>query len=421
MSEQGSAVDNEKRDLECPTLQEPSPEEEQLPPTARQEIGKVISTNYTSFMAGMNDAAIGVLIPYLQPAYNIGLMTVSFVYLVNFAGWLSASFTNIHVCSRVGTGGTLILGAMIQTFGYALMLWKPPFPLFAAAFFFTGMGEAFQDAQANSFIITIRNPHRWLGLLHAIYGVGTVVSPLVANTMASRTPYWHYYYLITMCLGIINITLLAWTFRQGLFRPNVQGAKDTANSELKATLTSKTVWILNGFFLLYVGAEVTAGGWLVEFLVSVRHGKASRVGYIASAFWSGFALGRVALAEVTHRWGERRMIFVYLAIALAMQLMFWLIPNIAANAVTVCILGFFIGPFYPVGLFVLTKIVPKELHIGALGFTASLGQAGSAAFPFMTGAVASKAGVEVLQPIMVGLLVGIAVFWALIPKQKSYS
>lgn len=29
--------------------------------------------------------------------------------------------------------------------------------------------------------------------------------------------------------------------------------------------------------------------------------------------------------------------------------------------------GFFIGPLYPVGLYVLIKVIPRELHIGALG------------------------------------------------------
>lgn len=37
----------------------------------------------------------------------------------------------------------------------------------------------------------------------------------------------------------------------------------------------------------------------------------------------------------------------------------------------------------------------------------------------MTGAIASKAGVQVLQPIMVGLLIGIGIFWAFIPKQGT--
>lgn len=113
--------------------------------------------------------------------------------------------------------------------------------------------------------------------------------------------------------------------------------------------------------------------------------------------------------------------------------------KLTANTMT----GFFIGPLYPVGLCVLIQVVPRDIHIGALGmytclptlpphyyietrdlpsntgFSASLGQAGSAAFPFLTGAVASRAGVQVLQPIMVALLVAIAVFWALVPRKGS--
>ncbi|KAB8077882.1 major facilitator superfamily domain-containing protein [Aspergillus leporis] len=387
--------------------------------SARQVMGRIISTNFAVMAAGLNDAATGVLIPYIQPTYQIGLLQVSFIYLVNFAGWLCACFANIHICSRLGTGGTLVLGATIQCLGYALMFWHPPYPLFMAAFFFTGMGVAFQDAQSNAFTITVKNPHRWLGILHAIYGVGTIIAPLIANTIASRTPAWHHYYLITFCVGIINVLILAWTFRRGLFRPNVLNAKDTAGSELRATLANRAVWILNGFFFLYAGAEVASGGWIVQFMISVRHGDPKKVGYIASGFWTGFTLGRVVLADITHKFGERRMVFFYLALAVVMQLMFWFVPSIPVNAVAVFLLGFFIGPFYPVGLYILTEVVPQELHVGAIGFTASLGQAGSAAFPFMTGAIASKAGVQVLQPIMVGLLIGIGIFWAFIPKQGS--
>ena len=200
------------------------------------------------------------MIPYIQPTYDVGLLQVSMIYLVNFVGWVVASFANIHVCSHIGTGGTLVLGATVQCLGYALMFWSPPFPLFVAAFFFTGCGVAFQDAQMNMFTITVKDAHRWLGVLHAVYGVGTILAPLIANTIASRMPVWHHYYLVTMLFGALNITSLVWTFRKGLFRPNVSNAKDTAGKELRETVTNKTVWIFNGFFFLYVGAEVTAGG-----------------------------------------------------------------------------------------------------------------------------------------------------------------
>ncbi|KAK1143187.1 hypothetical protein N8T08_006885 [Aspergillus melleus] len=417
------------QDAESPAIAAKPDEEEDVEEDGRffdqkeasQVLGKIISTNFAVLLAGLNDAATGVLIPYMQPTYNIDLLTVSFVYLVNFTGWVTACFANIHVCARIGTGGTLVLGAAIQCLGYALMWWHPPVPVFMGAFFFTGMGVAFQDAQANAFTITVKNAHRWLGILHAVYGGGTIIAPLIASTIASRTPEWHHYYLVTMGLGVVNVVLLVGTFWKGLFRPNIASAKDTADGEFRAVVRSKAVWILNGFFFLYAGAEVASGGWLVQFLVTVRHGDLEKMGYVASGFWSGFTIGRVVLADITHKFGERRMVFIYTVLALIMQLLFWLIPSIPVNAVTICLLGFFIGPFYPVGLYVLTEVLPQELHIGAIGFTASLGQAGAAAFPFMTGAIASQAGVQVLQPIMVGLLIGIGLLWAIVPKKRPIS
>lgn len=141
-------------------------------------------------------------------------------------------------------------------------------------------------------------------------------------------------------------------------------------------LMSNTKW---GMIIL------TILGWMVQFIVSVRNGDPKQVGYIASGFWAGFTLGRVALADITHYFGERRMVFVYLTLAVALQLLFWLVPNIIVIAVAVFLLGglsgpgcsmgrlidqctgFVIGPFYPIGLYVLTQVVPDDLRIGALG------------------------------------------------------
>ena len=42
------------------------------------------------------------------------------------------------------------------------------------------------------------------------------------------------------------------------------------------------------------------------------------------------------------------MILVYSVVILAMQLIFWLVPNIIASATALSLLGFFIGPTFPI-------------------------------------------------------------------------
>lgn len=140
------------------------------------------------------------------------------------------------------------------------MLWAPSFPFFLVAFVFTGFGLGISDAQANSFTVTVRNSHRWLGVLHAVYGLGTILAPLIANPIAAHTPRWQLYYLISLILGVINMLFNVWTFRHGLFRPNDPGAKGTPGRELRETLSHRSLWFLTMFFFLYSGAEITLGG-----------------------------------------------------------------------------------------------------------------------------------------------------------------
>ena len=225
-------------------------------PNAKEVKPKLISTFWSLFIAGLNDAATGTLIPFLQPAYGVGLLEVAILYLINFCGWLVAAFSNVHVMSRLGQGGVLVLGACLQLLAYALIFWKPPFPLFAMSFFFSGLGIAFQDAQANTFVANLENAYRWLGILHALYGFGALVAPLIATTVAAQTPYWNYYYCFMLGVAAMNVALLAWAFWDGLFKPANKTAKDTAGEELKKALSQKVVWILSLYFLLYVGGEV---------------------------------------------------------------------------------------------------------------------------------------------------------------------
>lgn len=46
-------------------------------------------------------------------------------------------------------------------------------------------------------------------------------------------------------------------------------------------------------------------------------------------------------------------------------------------------------------------------------------QAGAAIFPSLTGVIAGKAGVQVLQPIVLAQLVVATIFWAFVPRVQK--
>jgi fucose permease len=82
----------------------------------------------------------------------------------------------------------------------------------------------------------------------------------------------------------------------------------------------------------------------VEYLHVARGGDLSKVGYLSSAFYGGIALGRFVLAEPTFRFGEKRMLLLYTILTLAVQIVFWRVPNMVVDAVMISFIGFLLGP-----------------------------------------------------------------------------
>ena len=60
------------------------------------------------------------------------------------------------------------------------------------------------------------------------------------------------------------------------------------------------------------------------------------------------------------------------------------------------------------------RVFPPWLLTGIIGLVTGFGAAGSAAIPFATGAIAQRAGIESLMPIMIGMLGILFILWGLI-------
>lgn len=71
---------------------------------------------------------------------------------------------------------------------------------------------------------------------------------------------------------------------------------------------------------------------------------------------------------------------------------------------------------FPAAVVALTKLLPKRLHVAAVGFAAAVGASGATILPFAVGAIANSRGVQVLQPVVLALLATILFIWLLLPK-----
>ncbi|KAJ5286316.1 hypothetical protein N7524_001622 [Penicillium chrysogenum] len=388
---------------------------------------KILSAGLSFFVAGVNDGSLGSLIPYVIRTYDIGTNMVAVLYGTTFLGWLVAALTNGKITQYLDLGPILSLGAAIQVLAQVLRVWEPPFALYAVTFFLASLGQAYNDTHANTFVSALNGAHRWLGFIHAMYMAGCLVGPFVATGVASANvdSKWYLFYLFPLGVGVVNLAFVGGSFRDRMAASTVRGkqgngtASSSALKEIKDTLSTPGVWLLSLFFFFFLGATITAGGWMVEYLVNVRNGDVKEMGYVPAGFYGGAFLGRLILAEPTHRLGERRMIFLYALLCVGLQLVFWLVPNIITEAVAVSLLGFFSGPFFATGISVGSKIFSAEIRSSAIAFVFVLGQIGGSVFPALTGIIAGKVGVKVLQPMLVGLLGAAGVSWLILPKDTA--
>lgn len=86
------------------------------------------------------------------------------------------------------------------------------------------------------------------------------------------------------------------------------------------------------FLLFYTGTEVTIGNWGYTFLISSRSSDTVAMAHVMSGYWAGICAGRLFLGFVTHRFGEKRMVYCYLSVIVAMMVFLWFVPYVGANA-----------------------------------------------------------------------------------------
>ncbi|KAJ7892857.1 major facilitator superfamily domain-containing protein [Mycena olivaceomarginata] len=373
------------------------------------------------FLAGWNDGSNGPLIPRVQKVYDASFLLISLTFVISCVGFISGAMMNVHWTDKIGFGRMVVLGALLQVVTYCIQAAAPPFPLFVLSFIFTGFGIAIQNAQTNAYVASLKhNSELYMGMLHASYGAGALSAPLVATRFA-QMQHWSFHYLVSLGLALANVIALTLTFRGrtqdeclALIGEAAGEPNTSDHSSFRQILSLKNVHILAFFTLVYVGVEVTIGGWITTYIIDVRGGGASS-GYISSGFFGGIMVGRLVLLWLNKKVGEQRVLYLYAVLAIGLELVVWFVPSLIGGAVSVSLIGVVLGPMYPIVMNHAGRIVPRWLLSGSIGWIAGFGQAGSALFPFITGAIASKTGIKALQPLLISMMAMFPVLWALVP------
>ncbi|KZT61408.1 MFS general substrate transporter [Calocera cornea HHB12733] len=160
------------------------------------------------------------------------------------------------------------------------------------------------------------------------------------------------------------------------------------------------------------GLQALISTWITVFLSDFGHGPPISMQYVLSGYWAGEFLSRVFLTGVTHRYGPRTLLTVYLSLGQALVLLQFL-TSIPGDAALVALSAFFLGPAMSTVVSTVSDSLPPSMVEPANSVLVACGAVGSGAAPVSVGLVNRARGVPGLPAVLVGCAVATGVVWQL--------
>ena len=383
-------------------------------------------------LVGMGGGANGVLLPSLSAFYHVGDATLGLLFLVSSLGYFLSALGSGLLTERLGLRWLLGCGAIIFLLGVLGFGVELPFVLLLPSRMFIGFGVGIIETGFNVFVSSLPRHTVLLNYLHAFYGVGALVGPVLASAILALLWGWNIVYLLLGALSLPLVLGVGFIFHSAnpsnpskttSDSPVREGELPVQGNILGATLKLPVVWFAGLFLLVYVGVEVSLGNWSYSFLLEARHQNTVLAGWIVSGFWLGLTLGRFLIQPVAERLsiGTRVLMYACLIGVGVGLLLVWLLPFGVVAALGLCFIGFSLAPIYPLTVAILPKLVPARLGPSAIGLLVSVSIIGLALFPWIAGILAQAMGIWTLLPYTLGLTVVLVGFWGYLTRGSVWA
>ncbi len=242
--------------------------------------------------------------------------------------------------------------------------------------------------------------------LHAFYGIGALLGPLVASTVLAFNLSWNLTYLVWITVAIMVLVGFGLIYPSNSIAEHKGSGPKPGGSLLGQVLKMRVIWLTALFLIFYVGTEVSLGNWTYSYLTEERHEAPILSGWFITAYWLG-----LTLANLAERLGNKWLIQICLAGVVVGVLLIWLFPVTGVSAIGLIVAGFSLGPIFPTTIAIISDMVPISLRSTSIGFIPSLGSMGAAFLPWVAGNLAEQVGLWSLMPYIIGTTLVMLGLW----------
>ena len=347
---------------------------------------------YVAFISlGLPDSLLGSAWPSMYPQLGVPVSYAGIISMIISLGTIISSLNSDRLTRALGTGKVTAISVGMTAaalFGFSmsgqfwmLCLWAIPY----------GLGAGSVDAALNNYV-ALHYESRHMSWLHCMWGIGTMISPMVMGAaLAGGMPWtsgYRYIALFQILLtAVLFVSLPLWQKR----------TVGTSGEEAAPTaLTFGQVLHLPGAkevmlcFFCYCALETTAGLWASSYLTLSRGVPAGTAASFASLFYIGITAGRAACGFLTLKFNDVQMIRMGQGI-LAVGVLALLVPGPQVLALAGLVLvGLGCAPIYPSIIHSTPDHFGAERSQAVIGIQMASAYVGNLAMPPLFGLLANN-------------------------------
>lgn len=356
---------------------------------------------YLGFISlGMYGGLLGLAWPSMQAEFNLSLADQGALLLTATLGSLVASFYSGALAYRFGVGRMLVFGMGAIAVSLFVIAFSHSWLLLILIMLLVGAGGGALDASLNAYAAQHFTP-RVMNWLHACFGIGITLSPLMMTAIFSAQLSWRIGYIIT---GIVaGVTTLLFLITQSWWRSTAVMQENSTTPARRVTmgqtLRMPIVWIGIAMLFLAAGLESAPGNWMFTVFTEGRGIPEVTAAQWVSIYWASFTVGRIFFGIIISRINTTMLLRVVILLAIVGAGMLWWNGAPWVGFAGLTILGFMQAPIFPV----MTSDTPRRVGVehanNAVGYQVAGAGAGLALVPAFAGLMAQHTTLEIIPVI----------------------
>lgn len=373
---------------------------------------------------GLPDSVLGTAWPAMYPDLNLPVGNASILTIIMSVCTALASYFSARLINKFGTGlvtavSTLLTALSLLGFSLAnsmLFLCLVGIPL--------GLGAGAIDSALNNYVAT-RYKSTHMNFLHAFYGVGVMISPLILSITLHGNGGWRDGYLFVFAIqavifiaSIIALPLWKKVKEQTPAHENYTPITLTLKQMVKMPAV-KMAWIV---FFSTCALEFTCGTWGATYLVNSVGITESTAAIYLMLYYAGITSSRFISGLISTKVSAKNIVFTGSAIiAVGILVLIFPLPT-TIKGLGLLLIGLGNGPTFPNLTYLTPSFFGKDISQSIVGTIMVACNLGICLMPPVFGLLAQYVNIGLLPYFLAVLFIIMLVFeitYIKMPKQKS--